>query len=378
MTDTPLHTASPILAPPVMATPRLYLTDARRASLTPLQLAQPYDLSVVCNPDAEHTRIATLGVVNPDAIRPLVDYLYLDVFLRDPYGQTMTVPLGHYLCDVPERVYDGRALAGTVTGYGGTLALAQATMPGGYVLEAGTDPAVALVDVMAATGVPRSMIAVPPSGIPATEERHWSGGDTAQRIATDLAAMIAYYAPWPDGFGILRSEPYRDYGRVPVVGVWGTAPGQLEILDRMVGQRSWMTMRNRITVRRVGEGQDPIIATAEITDYSHPLHPVRLQEARNAPMPVILAETIDDGMVETYEAALAKARNTLAERASRYDTARAVTVLDAHPDAHQVIELDVRHGINPVFAGRWRRRAWTYRQRGPEATLDVDLARTVA
>lgn len=379
----PLGSAAPtqlydtVLVPPVTASARLMRTDMSRSFHEPLELAWPYDIEVVCNTSADHTLMASINVVNPDAIRALIDYVELEITIRDIRGKTQVIPMGHYLCDVPERSFDGLKLSGRVIGYGGTLALAQSTMGSDYTLV-NEDPAVAMVDVIAGAGIPRDMIDIPPSGIIVTEPVTWYSGDLRQKIVNDMADMIAYYAPWPRTDGVISSIPYLDYATAPITARIGTEPGQLEILGPTTDTRDSMRMVNEVTVRRIVEDEEPIIATARITDYSHPLHPERLQAERNSTMPVILAgDPIDDGMIETYEAALEKARNLLAEGASRYHTTRIRQVLDPAPDAHQIIELDVRHGVSSVYAGRWWRRAWTFRMQGPTASLDAELNHTV-
>lgn len=385
MVDVEPRYASPTLfVPPLMLTPRLYRTDATKSFLEPMDVVRPYDVEVVCNPDAEHTWTAKIETMNPAAIRALIDYAYIEIHVRDATGEEFVVPMGHYLCDQPSRHYDGLALTGTVEAYGSTLALEQSTLGAAWTLEVGADPAVEMRDIVIGAGILPSMVHIPPSGILATEAEVFHAGEPRKEIVAALADKIGYYQIHPDGTGVMHSHPYHDWETELIAATIGTEPGTVEILEPISETRDRMRVRNRVTVRKLQEptetepDKQPIIAVAEITDYSHPLHPVRLQEARHAPLPVILGERIDDSQIETYEVALAKAKNTLAQRASQYETTKVSHVIDRAPGPHQVVWLDVRHGINPIYEGRWRRQSWTYRQQGPVGMIEANLARTVA
>lgn len=385
MSDVIPHRPYPdLLVPPVNITPRLYLTDATKSFMEVFDVAKPYEVEVTCNTDAEHTWTVSIGVLDPDRVQPLVDYVYLEVEAIDAVGSMAVVPMGHYLCDQPERRFDGKTLTGRIIAYSNTLALEQSTMGSSWTLHIGDDPALELQSIIVGAGIAESMVNVTiPSTIVASEEKTYYASENRKKIGNELADKLGYYAPYSDGHGTIHSHPYHNYGTVPVAATLGTIEGTLEILEPLSHTVDRMRLRNRVTVIKMQEPTEsepdrtPIIATAEVTDYSHPLHPVRLQEARHAPSPVILGERIEDSEIETYEVALAKAKDILVERSSMYETTRVVHVIDRAPGPHQVVELDVRWGLDPVYEGRWLRRSWTYRQSGSMGFIESNLSRYV-
>lgn len=364
---------STILTPPVTPIPRIWRTDQSRARIEALAPARPYNLQVVMNPDAEHPRRCTVGVIDPDSLRPHIDWILVELDLLDAEGRVQTVPLGHYLCIPSGRRWDGTALTGTIEGYGATLPLEQSTSTQETVIEPGIDPTAAAATVFAQAGFPPGMIDIPPSGTVLEEEKRYPAGESRRAVGNALLAGAGYYHAWPDGHGIIRSRPFDDYATAAVAATFGSEPETLTLFDSIEEQPDWLRLANRVTVRKVQPDAEPIVATAEITDPASPLHPENLRQARNAAAPVVLGLVIDDPELASEAAAREKAKLNLAQRASYYRPARVTTVIDDHPDAHQIIGMDVRDGGEPVYTGRWWRRAWTLEVRGPLAVLHADI-----
>lgn len=363
---------------PILAQPRVWRSDLYRTKLEPLQLTRPTDGEVTFNNDMEFKRQARFGVIRPEGLAMLGDFLAPELVLTDADGTEVVIPLGNFVVVDISATTGSAVTTGAVTGRDITYLLARSTLPEEVVAPAGTNPAAMARQIIAEWGVPNDMILIPPSTLTLSSEMRWPPGESRLTVANDLLSAANMLHCWTDGLGRITTDYQMSLDEKQPVAVFGTEPGQIRVLPGVSTSPDLSRLRNRVTVRKVVPNEPTISYTATVTDESSPVHPDRLAERLGSATPVIFAgDPFEDHTLQNEAQARTRAESLLSEGASYYQRLRVETLIDPNPDGHQVIELDIRDGDYQHYSGRWWRRTWSIRLSGVVATMTAELNKTI-
>lgn len=362
---------------PFTVLPAVWLSDARRGRKEPLFPAYPYRARVTFNEDRLYKRDLTIDVLNPDTIRPKVDYLLVELFVTDADGRQATYQLGHFLVTEREITTTKTSRRGTLQGQEGTRVLGDSVTPVWVRMLADSDPGATARQWLGIYGIQPDMIDIPNAGMVTTSEIAWDAGETWLTILNDILSAGNMYHAWCSGDGRIRSRKYEDIAQARPVAHYGSHDGAF-IVPPVKEDPDYGRLRNRVVVRKISPTEDPIVGIAEVTDASSPVHPQRLAEQRNSTYPVWLSETFDDPNIVDQDAAEARAQALLSEGASYYMPLTIETFVDDVIDGHQTVSLELRHGTTSYYTGNWRQRTWELRLEGAQATVRREVYRTEA
>lgn len=357
------------------ATTTIYLADRDGRRIEALPLDIPTHGTIDYNEDTEISRKLSLAVSNPHRLTPFGDYLIPVVTMSDAAGNVSSRPLGHFIVTPPKTQLTATRYSGTLEAYDLTWLLANDTYSGDEVIPAGTDIGAAARDIALAV-LDSRLVNIPDTGVPLAEDFPIHEGDSRFDVQTALLSICDWYRPWATGDGILVSAPAIDLDTAAPDRRYSSRDRNVTIVPPISEAPDWTRLRNRVTVRNISPGRDPIHKTAEVTNPDSPVHPHNLGRSRYgvASRPLYLSRVVDDPQITTEDQALQRAQSLLASGASWYRPATIATVADLDADAHDVIELDVTHQ-GARYDGLWIRHGWSLELRGIVALTTSRISR---
>ena len=350
----------------------IWLANRAGRKIVRLPVTVPVQGTVDYNEDREIKRALSLEINDPTRLTPFVDYLIPETTITDAAGNRMTRAWGHYIATPPKETLTSARYAGTVEGKDITWILSVDEVPGETVIPVGTDTGAAARE-LALAAMDFTRVAIPDTGVLLTSDYEPDPGTSRLQAMTALLNMANWYAPWMTGDGIVTTAPWQDLATAAPNRRYGIADAGVTVVPPLDGDPDWGRLRNRVTVRNIAPDREPVYGTAKVEDPNSPLHPLNL--GGNTGRPLWLSETVDDPQVETKEAAEAKAKLLLANGASFYRKLRVRTLVDLAADAHDIVELNVRHQ-GAIYDGTWIRRTWTVQLRRVTAVMESELYRT--
>lgn len=361
-----------------LATPRVWRSNLAGTRLTPLQLARPTRVVASYNEDYATKRQATIALVAPDQLKRLHDYVVIELEITTPGGELVTIPLGHYLVIGHDITTGSATRTGTVHLRDLTYLLHLEGFTEPITVPAGTDTGAGARMVLEAQGVPARQLNIPDSGVLTAQDWTPLPGERVLAFVTDLLAAGAMYQPWAAMDGRLTSMRMRDIASAAPDSKYHTADGAKVVPPVREPLADLSTLWNQVTVQKRAPGQDPIVATATVTDASSPVHPDRLAEALGRSRPVVLPHVIEEPMLETIDEAQAIADARLAEGTSHRQALTILTYPDRTLDGHQILDLALEHPSDgqTYYTGRWWQRRWELRLDGGAPVVERELFRT--
>jgi len=358
------------------AEPRIWKSDIYQTKIEPLTPALPIRGSMTFNDDFEHKRQFTMELANPDALKPLEDFVVPELYLSDGHGNELIIPLGHFLVTPPTISMTPALRRGTIEGKDLTYLLARTALNGPYLAAAGTDTGQRARETLIQFGIPARLIDIPDSGAYLTKDLKWEAGDSVLTATNDLLLAGAQYHVWTTGKGIITSRKYDDArGQTPAT-TYSTEAGS-RLVPPVTETPDWSRLRNRVIVRKLSPDELPIIGRAEVRDRSNPLHPLRLAERMGANHPVYLSYTDEASDIVDQASADRRAASLLSEGASFYRKVNIETIPDEHMDGHLLIGLDIREGGTTYYGGNWLQRVFSLEMAGAKATVRRELNSSV-
>lgn len=349
---------------------RLWVADRSGRRIEELPVNIPVEGTIDFNEDRAVKRTLSLVVNDPGRLRPFKDYLIPEIVQTDAAGNVQVEPMGHFIVTPPRRTLTLTRYAGSLEAQDISWVLANDGLSDEVVIPPGTDRGAAARE-LTLTVLDARQVNIPDTGSVTTEETVIHAGTMRLAAIGDLLEASSWYVPAVDGYGILQTSPYHDLSTAQPSRRYSTAERSVSIVPPLDDDPDWSRLRNRVVVRNIQPDKDPIVAVAEVTNPSSPVHPANLGTPEH---PLWLTETIEDSQVQTYEEALAVARNRLASGASYYQKLNIRTVADLRAGAHDVIELDVReHGAS--YTGLFLRRAWQLSIKGIVTLTTAEVTR---
>lgn len=362
-----MASSAPTLAGNVYAvSARLWRADRYGTRIEQVPIDVPVQGTIEYNEDTEAKHKLSLEVNRPGYLRPFVDYLIPELTLVGLDGVPQTAALGHYIVTPPKTRLTASRFSGTIEGRSIVWLLASDTLGDGLTIPAGTDKGAAARDIALGAGLLASQLALPDTGDVLAEDWPVDPGTTRLTAINDLYNSANWYAVWADGQGVVRTSPWQDLDTARETHRYGAAD-ELAIIGELDEEPEWGRLRNRVTVRNIAPGREPIHSTREVQNRASPMHRDNLGL-------VLAGAPVDDPQIETQAQADARAETLLADGASYYRKARVSTVLDLSAGAHDVVRLDLTHA-GARYDGLWVRRAWKVRLGGVTAVTESDLYR---
>lgn len=352
---------------------RLYRADRYGRKLDVLSDQRPVSGQIQFNDDNEFKRSLNLTIEDPDILTPFRDFIIPEITLATPLGAMRTKNLGHYMVTPPSKTTTTGRRSGQLEAKDITLLLARFEVRN-FIAPVGTDVGLIAYQLGIAAGLLPNQLDIPVStgvltGLRFTPEP----GTMTLALMNEFLNAGNCYQVWTNGDGVVKSMRYLDLGTARPVRTYSTEYG-LEVLPPIDESPNWDAMRNRVTVRNIAADKPPIVATARITNRSHPLFYDPADPL--AGFGIELSETVENTQVETVEAARALAESTLARSSSFYRKLQVRTIIDIDADGHDIIGLDLRNGREQLYSGNWWRRTWSIAVQGVAATMESELYRT--
>src|SRR5690606_13176883 len=345
---------------------RLYRADRYGTRLEQIPLDMSLTGTITYNEDTNPKHSLSLEVNQPGRLRPFVDYLIPEVTLIDARGNRQTAPLGLYIVTPPKTTLSTGRFTGTVEGKSIVWHLAKDSLSDGLVIDPGTDYGAAARDLIRGAGFTDAQVSVPDTGYTSDSELTFDPGTTRLEAINALLDASNFYTVWADGHGVIRTSPRQDYDTARATHTYGPEH-ELKLLGNVDETPDWGRLRNRVTVRNITPGLDPIYVTVVVVNKDSALHADNLG--------FVLADPpVDDPQVTTEEQARARAEALLSSGASYYRKAKVRTVLDVTAGAHDLVELDLEHA-GARYDGLWIRRTWAIKLGQVTAYTDSELYR---
>ena len=332
----------------------------------------PVQGTIEYNQDTEIKRKLSMQVSHPDRLRPWHDWLIPVITMADGSGWVESRPKGHFLVTPPSTELTPARLEGAFEAKDVCILLANWSFDDAVTLPAGTNCGAAAREIALNAGLSATHLTLPDTPMNLLSDYSIDPGDSALRHINDLYNMASWFTVWSDDYGIIRTAPYQLLGEATPSLKLSTHEGQTRLVPPIRSEPEWGRLRNKQTVRNISPDRDPIFYTATVTNPEHPLY-----HDPNDPetFPFILAgEPVDDSQIETIEQAKAQAEMLIDQGASFYRRLTVQSVIDLGCDAHQVIELDVRHE-GEDYSGAWSRRTWSLSLHGAKGIITSELNR---
>jgi hypothetical protein len=355
--------------------PRLWRSDLVRTRIELLPLALPQRLNVEFNDDMQHKRSASVDMVDPHVLDPLADFFIPEWIMTSADGTETVIPLGHFVV-MPARVSTYPSMQqGSVEGKDVTYLLHRAAVLTRYTVPTGSNPGAAARQVALDFGLPAEMVNIPDSTKVLTKDMVWEPGEDRLTIINDLLGAGLMNNCFTDANGVLQTRKSEDLATAAPDATYSSERGPVIIPPITENQPDISRVRNVVTVRKTTPGEDAIFWTESVTDETSPIHPERLAERMNAPLPIILSETVEDSNIIDEEDAETKAKELLSIGGGFYRSLEMVRTPEPGFDTHFIIELDVRNGEYVYYDGNWRRRVYRAQSIGAQATVRMELNR---
>lgn len=338
--------------------------------------------TVTMNEDATPKRTLTLTVNEPDLLTMLTDWLMPVVTISDPVGNTASGPQGLYLVNPGSAVTDPMGTITTVEGRDPTHLLALATRDD-LVWREGVDGGAFVRQLAYEAGFSFAQVAIPDTGVSATIDRSWDPGTPVYTVMSEIMSEGNHYAPWCTLAGRLVSAPYRPLTEVSPVWTYTNATdADAEFLEGAITEQpDTDRLANRVTVRRLGYGEEPTIAETVTNDNpTSPVSTVALGYVRANPPYDDVSEWPDgiDTEDEKRDWLRQKAEALLSDRASQLRKLTVPVFPDLFAEVHKAVVLDIRHGSRETYSGRWWRTGATLRLDGADTSMSLELRRVEA
>jgi hypothetical protein len=213
------------------------------------------------NEDVAIKRSFSIAVNDPFAFDPLDDWLIPVVAISDPEGNAVRKPQGLFLVTPPSTSTQVSGSIGQVEGRDGCQLLVLATRDD-LVWVTGQDGGAFVRQLAYEAGFGLAQVQIPDTGVVATEDRPWDPGTTVFAAMSDVMVDCNHYAPWCNAAGYLVSAPYQPLTDKAPVWTYTNATDQdaswLE--GAITEQPDWSRLANKVTVRRLGSGDEPSLA----------------------------------------------------------------------------------------------------------------------
>lgn len=335
--------------------------------------------TVTMNEDATPKRILTLTVNEPDLLALLTDWIMPVATISDPVGNAVSGPQGLYLVNPGTAVTDPMGTITTIEGRDPTHLLAMATRDD-LVWRAGVDGGAYVRQLAYEAGFSFAQVAIPDTGVSATVDRPFDPGTTVYAAMSEIMSEGQHYAPWCTLAGRLVSGPYRPLTDLPPVYTYTNATdADAEYLEGAISEQpDTDRLANRVTVRRLGYGDEPTLAeTVTNTNPTSPVSTVSLGYVRANPPYDDVSEWPDGIETETDKRdwLRQKAESLLSDRASRLRKLTVPVFPDLFAEVHQSVGLEIRHGSRETYSGRWWRTGYTLRLDGAETSMSLEMRR---
>ncbi len=356
-----------------VVTRRVWRADRFGNRLEQIGGDSPVNGTISYSEDTDVAYQCTLSVADPDALRPLRDYLIPEITLTDPAGLSVTATRGHYLLLEPTTSLASGTYTGAFEGKDITYWLTVSAV-GAVTWPAGTDTGQAARDLVLSRGYNPRQVRIPNTGVLLAQDTTPAPGTvTSKVLAETLLGPSGWYAPQLSlADNAIFTEPFIDWSTVTPRKTYTTADG-IELIPPIEGEPERGSVRNRVIVRNIrhSETEPDIWAEARITNPAHPLY----VDPQRPDSVMELAEVIDDPNVMDVALATARAESVLSVRASSLKKLRVRHLVDLYTGGRDAIGLDARYGANLVHSGTWRRRAWTIDLKGLVATQTSEFVR---
>jgi hypothetical protein len=335
--------------------------------------------TITMNEDATPKRVLSLSLGNPGLLAQLTDWIVPVLTITDPAGSKISGPQGRYLVQSGPASTDAAGMELTLDNRDSTYLLAVATRDD-LVWRTGVDGGAFCRQLAYEAGWRPDQVSIPDTGVSAASDRTWPQGTTVYTAMSEVMVEGNHYAPWCLLGGILVSSPYRPQTELPPVKTYSNATDAdaAEIEGAIVEQPDTDRLANRVTVRKLGYGEEPTLAETLVNDNpTSPVSTLSLGYTRANPPYDDITEWPDGIDTEAEKRAWMreKGQALLSDRASRLRKLSLPVFPDPFAEVHQTVGLEIRHGDRVTYSGRWWRTGYTLRLDGANTTMSLELRR---
>jgi hypothetical protein len=250
------------------------------------------------------------GLSAPDWKTVRLQPVYEAVF---PDGSVAEWPLGVFIPDVPAQRWTDGSQEQTVGLFDGLKVLVDDKTPKTFSLPKGAYPTAEVRLILAAAGIPDSMVSLVDSVVQLQVAMVWEPGTTRLRIVNDLLEACNFWPLATDGYGVYTSSPH--YLPDARVARWTFEDGEASIYEpEFEVEGDTFDIPNRVTViGRTSGDTPPLVAVATNEDLMSPYsQPVRGRWIDRAPETI---EAVDfptlDALARRRLAEVTQAANTV-------------------------------------------------------------------